>query len=152
MNNLGKAIGLILFMGIILTSCLLLVSKPKDQVVTVTEFPQDGVKVSKVAPISEFERNQITISVMHELDSLDNIYRVEAGMQKIPTEVFNNYCVEVMNHYKGQIQSIFYDQWPNKRYRFLIKYRLQPIWDANGYYYDVVAVKHIVRRLVKRCE
>lgn len=41
MNNLGKAIGLILFMGIILTSCLLLVSKPKDQVVTVTEFPQD---------------------------------------------------------------------------------------------------------------
>ena len=67
MNNLGKAIGLILFMGIILTSCLLL--------------------VSKVAPISEFERNQITISVMHELDSLDNIYRVEAGMQKIPAEV-----------------------------------------------------------------
>lgn len=38
-------------MGIILTSCLLLVSKPKDQVVTITEFPQDGVKVSKVAPI-----------------------------------------------------------------------------------------------------
>ena len=63
-------------MGIILTSCLLLVSKPKDQVVTVTEFPQDGVKVSKVTPTSEFERNQITISVMHELDSLDNIYRV----------------------------------------------------------------------------
>lgn len=94
MNNLGKAIGLILFMGIILTSCLLLVS-------SITEFPQDGVKVSKVAPISEFERNQITISVMHELDSLDNIYRVEAGMQKIPTEVFNNYCIEVMNHYKG---------------------------------------------------
>lgn len=30
--------------------------------------------------------------------------------------------------------------------------RLQSIWDANGYYYDVVAVKHIVRRLVKRCE
>ena len=89
MNNLGKAIGLILFMGIILTSCLLLVSKPKDQVVTITEFPQDGVKVSKVAPISEFERNQITISVMHELDSLDNIYRVEAGMQKIPAEVFD---------------------------------------------------------------
>lgn len=118
MNNLGKAIGLILFMGIILTSCLLLVSKPKDQVVTVTEFPQDGVKVSKVAPISEFEefeRNQITISVMHELDSLDNIYRVEAGMQKIPTEVFNNYCVEVMNHYKGQIQSIFYDPLENPR-------------------------------------
>ncbi len=99
-------------MGIILTSCLLLVSKPKDQVVTVTEFPQDGVKVSKVAPISEFERNQITISVMHELD---NIYRVEAGMQKIPTEVFNNYCVEVMNHYKGQIQSIFYDPLENPR-------------------------------------
>lgn len=115
MNNLGKAIGLILFMGIILTSCLLLVSKPKDQVVTVTEFPQDGVKVSKVAPISEFERNQITISVMHELDLLDNIYRVEAGMQKIPTEVFNNYCVEVMNHYKGQIQSIFYDPLENPR-------------------------------------
>ena len=63
-------------MGIILTSCLLLVSKPKDQVVTITEFPQDGVKVSKVTPTSEFERNQITISVMHELDSLDNIYRV----------------------------------------------------------------------------
>ena len=63
----------------------------------------------------EFERNQITISVMHELDSLDNIYRVEAGMQKIPTEVFNNYCVEVMNHYKGQIQSIFYDPLENPR-------------------------------------
>lgn len=45
-------------MGIILTSCLLLVSKPKDQVVTITEFPQDGVKVSKVAPISEFELYQ----------------------------------------------------------------------------------------------
>lgn len=99
-------------MGIILTSCLLLVSKPKDQVVTITEFPQDGVKVSKVAPASEFERNQITISVMHELDSLDNIYRVEAGM---PTEVFNNYCIEVMNHYKGQIQSIFYDPLENPR-------------------------------------
>ena len=108
MNNLGKAIGLILFMGIILTSCLLLVSKP-------TEFPQDGVKVSKVTPTSEFERNQITISVMHELDSLDNIYRVEAGMQKIPTEVFNNYCIEVMNHYKDQIQSIFYDPLENPR-------------------------------------
>ena len=106
MNNLGKAIGLILFMGIILTSCLLLVSKPKDQVVTVTEFPQDGVKVSKVTPTSEFERNQITISVMHELDSLDNIYRVEA---------FNNYCIEVMNHYKGQIRSIFYDPLENPR-------------------------------------
>ena len=63
----------------------------------------------------EFERNQITISVMHELDSLDNIYRVEAGMQKIPTEVFNNYCIEVMNHYKGQIQSIFYDPLENPR-------------------------------------
>lgn len=99
MNNLGKAIGLILFMGIILTSYLLLVSKPKDQVVTITEF----------------ERNQITISVMHELDSLDNIYRVEAGMQKIPTEVFNNYCIEVMNHYKDQIQSIFYDPLENPR-------------------------------------
>lgn len=97
MNNLGKAIGLILFMRIILTSCLLLVSKPKDQVVTITEFPQDGVKVSKVAPISEFERNQITISVMHELDSLDN------------------YCIEVMNHYKGQIRSIFYDPLENPR-------------------------------------
>lgn len=115
MSNLGKAIGLILFMGIILTSCLLLVSKPKDQVVTVTEFPQDGVKVSKVTPTSEFERNQITISVMHELDSLDNIYRVEAGMQKISTEVFNNYCIEVMNHYKDQIQSIFYDSLENPR-------------------------------------
>lgn len=45
-------------MGIILTSCLLLVSKPKDQVVTVTEFPQDGVKVSKVTPTSEFELYQ----------------------------------------------------------------------------------------------
>lgn len=63
----------------------------------------------------EFERNQITISVMHELDSLDNIYRVEAGMQKIPTEVFNNYCIEVMNHYKDQIQSIFYDPLENPR-------------------------------------
>lgn len=113
MNNLGKAIGLILFVGIILTSCLLLVSKSKDQVVTVTEFPQDGVKVSKVTPVSE--RNQITISVMHELDSLDNIYRVEAGMQKIPIEVFDNYCIEVMNHYKGQIQSIFYDPLENPR-------------------------------------
>lgn len=102
-------------MGIILTSCLLLVSKPKDQVVTITEFSQDGVKVSKVAPISEFERNQITISVMHELDSLDNIYRVEAGMQKIPAEVFDNYCIEVMNHYKGQIRSIFYDPLENPR-------------------------------------
>lgn len=63
----------------------------------------------------EFERNQITISVMHELDSLDNIYRVEAGMQKIPTEVFDNYCIEVMNHYKDQIQSIFYDPLENPR-------------------------------------
>ena len=89
MNNLGKAIGLILFMGIILTSCLLLVSKSKG--------------------------HQITISVMHELDSLDNIYRVEAGMQKIPTEVFDNYCIEVMNHYKGQIRSIFYDPLENPR-------------------------------------
>ena len=63
MNNLGKAIGLILFMGIILTSCLLLVSKPKDQVVTVTEFPQDGVKVSKVTPTSEFERIHLIIFI-----------------------------------------------------------------------------------------
>ena len=102
-------------MGIILTSCLLLVSKPKDQVVTITEFPQDGVKVSKVAPISEFERNQITISVMHELDSLDNIYRVEAGMQKIPAEVFDNYCIEVMNHYKGQIRSCLLYTSPSPR-------------------------------------
>ena len=98
-------------MGIILTSCLLLVSKPKDQVVTITEFPQDGVKVSKVAPISEFERNQITISVMHELDSLDNIYRVEAGMQKIPAEVFDNYCIEVMNHTKTKFKVSFMILW-----------------------------------------
>lgn len=63
----------------------------------------------------EFERNQITISVMHELNSLDNIYRVEAGMQKIPAEVFDNYCIEVMNHYKGQIRSIFYDPLENPR-------------------------------------
>lgn len=109
MNNLGKAIGLILFMGIILTSCLLLVSKPKDQVVTITEFPQDGVKVSKVAPISEFERNQITISVMHELDSLDNIYRVEAGI------LLKYSITTVLNHYKGQIRSIFYDPLENPR-------------------------------------
>lgn len=36
-------------------------------------------------------------------------------MQKIPTEVFNNYCIEVMNHYKDQIQSIFYDPLENPR-------------------------------------
>lgn len=64
MNNLGKAIGLILFMGIILTSCLLLVSKPKDQVVTITEFPQDGVKVSKVAPISEIEPFKLQLKMI----------------------------------------------------------------------------------------
>lgn len=28
---------------------------------------------------------------------------------------FNNYCIEVMNHYKDQIQSIFYDPLENPR-------------------------------------
>ena len=36
-------------------------------------------------------------------------------MQKIPAEVFDNYCIEVMNHYKGQIRSIFYDPLENPR-------------------------------------
>lgn len=100
MNKFGKVIGIFLFIGIICTSCLLFVSKPKGEVIS-TEYPQDAVE--KVFPsekvgIQKYHM-EVFESVRVELDSLNNYYQTIEKLPCMPQEVFNEYWIGLKNHY-----------------------------------------------------
>ena len=93
-------------MGVILSSCLLLVSKPKGEVIF-EEPSQNIVEGSNTEYSRQKYHGEVYESVRKEIDSLNNHYKTIVGLEQIPQEVITRHCQEVKDHYKEILYIIY---------------------------------------------